>query len=96
MLDMPHANDALDILKTYIRAGIPALRRGEVSFWGCSCLPASNVYSRINVNWQEVFTAFVNERELWFSLHVANSPLVQTSSGALDRLLKRYPSARAF
>lgn len=96
LLKMPYAQVVFDVLQTYVKAGIPAIRRGEVSFWGCSCLPASSVYSRININWQEVFTAFVNEGELWFSLHVANSPFAQTSSGALDRLLKRYPSARAF
>ncbi len=52
---MPYAAEVTEILRQYVRTGIPAVRRGEISFWSCSCLPAySNsdctIYSRVNVN----------------------------------------------
>ncbi len=93
LLDMPYANVALDVLKTYARVGIPALRRGEVSFWACSCLPKRNTYSRINIYWQETLTAFTHKNELWFSLHVADSPFVRMTDQALKRLFERHPAA---
>jgi len=95
LLDMPYANVALDVLKTYARVGIPAGRRGEVSFWACSCLPKRNTYSRINIYWQETLTAFTHKNELWFSLHVADSPFVRMTDQALKRLFERHPAAVA-
>lgn len=92
LLDMPHANEALDVLKTYVRVGIPAIRRGEVSFWGCSCLPASSVYSRINVNWQEVLTVFKSDGSLWFSFHLADSPLEGPFGDNPGLLFERHPT----
>ncbi|MDQ3603352.1 MAG: hypothetical protein M3385_05795, partial [Actinomycetota bacterium] len=76
-LDMPRAEEALDVLRTYIKVGVPAIRRGEVSFWGCSCLPTKDVYSRVNIYWQEVFTVSTSLNDLWFSLHLARSPLME-------------------
>jgi hypothetical protein len=75
LLQMPHAESMIDVLKTYVSSGIPAIRRGEVSFWSVSCLPKHDVYSRLNIYWQEVLTAFVSEGNLWFSFHLAASPL---------------------
>ncbi len=44
---MPHADAVVDVLRCYIRAGIPAIRRGEISFWACSCLPHPNAYLQL-------------------------------------------------
>ncbi len=89
-LKMPYSDKVIDVIKTYVHFGIPAIRRGEVSFWCVSCLPASTVYSRINIYWQEVFTAFTSENELWFSFHLADSPFKRLSDEALNSLIERY------
>ena len=68
---MPRAEETLDVLRTYVKVGIPAIRRGEGSFWGCSCLPTKDVYARVNIYWQEVFTVSTSLNDLRFSLHLA-------------------------
>jgi hypothetical protein len=40
--------------KHIVHRGIPAIKRGEVSFWSVSCLPAHNnpdltVFMRVNI-----------------------------------------------
>lgn len=92
LLKMPYAQEVFDILQTYVKAGIPAIRRGEVSFWACSCLPTSNVYSRINVNWQEVLTVFDSDGSLWFSFHLADSPLEEPFGDNPELLFERHPT----
>ena len=93
-LDMPRAEEALDVLRTYIKVGVPAIRRGEVSFWSCSCLPTKDVYSRVNIYWQEVFTVSTSLNDLWFSLHLARSPLEKALGNRESPLLKRHPTLR--
>jgi hypothetical protein len=56
-------------------------------------MPQPNVLSRVNIYWQEVFTAFVHKKELWFSLHMARSPLEEAFGTDLGLLVKRYPTA---
>lgn len=92
---MPHAAHILDVLRDYVRFCIPAIRRGEVSFWACSCLPVfvsplDYAYSRININWQEVLTAYSDGNEPWFSIHLARSPLERAFGASLWRLRRRY------
>lgn len=94
---MQHATQAIDVLREYTRLSIPAIRRGEVSFWACSCLPAFasssvEMYSRININWQEVLTAYGFKNELWFSMHLAHSPLDRAFGASLGRLQRCYPN----
>lgn len=107
-----YANEIVDILRTYIKVGVPVARQSEVSFWALSCQQnigevfsrtstgnnatstgwqAVKVYSRVNVNWQEVLTAFAYEGQLWFSLHIARSPLEKSFGVDLSQLLKKYP-----
>jgi hypothetical protein len=90
-LKTPHADEVFDVLRTYVRAGIPAIRRGEVSFWSCSCLPTDNVYSRVNIYWQVVFTISTFDNDLWFSFHLALSPLKKVFGDPLLPLLVRHP-----
>jgi hypothetical protein len=69
-------------VRHYVVRGIPAIRRGELSFWSISCLPAYHdreitLLMRLHVNWQEVLTVF-REKESgldFFSLHVAKEPI---------------------
>jgi len=93
-LEIPHAEEALDVLRTYVKVGVPAIRRGEVSFWACSCLPTKDVYSRMNIYWQEVFTVSTSLNDLWFSLHLARSPLEKALGNRESPLLKRHPTLR--
>jgi hypothetical protein len=93
-----HAHQVIDLLRSYIELCIPAARRGEVSFWGVSCLPQPRVYARINIYWQEVLTAFLSEGKLWFSLHTSRnySPLETFSDKNWKRFIKKYPSVGFF
>ncbi len=94
---LPNAPQVIEVLRDYVRLGIPAIRRGEVSFWACSCLPgfpsASDVYSRVNINWQEVMTAHSHRGALWFDMHLARSPLKRAFGPPLHGLRRRYPGA---
>jgi hypothetical protein len=90
-LQTPYANDIIDILKIYVSAGIPAIRRGEVSFWCLSC--RARRHGRVNIYWQEVLTPFIYEKELWLSLHMARSPLEKAFGNDLSRLFEQYPMA---
>lgn len=94
LLEMPRAEEAIEVLRTYIRVAIPAIRRGEVSFWSCSCLPNAHVYSRVNVNWQEVFTVSTGFDEPRFSFHLARTPLQQALGDFMGPLLRRHPTLR--
>lgn len=76
--------DVIAVLKAYTKIGIPRVRASEDSFWSCSCLPKSNVYSRINIHWQEVLSAFEHEKEINFSFHFAMSPFTKSD------LIKEY------
>ncbi len=91
----PHASAAIEILHEYVRKTVPAARRGEISFWGSSCLPAYHspgvtIYSRININWQEVFTISSEDDVLQFSWHVARSPLEVAFGPSLAKLKRTY------
>lgn len=76
-MQLPHAEDALFLLGTYINAVIPFPRRTELSFWSLSCMPAQSgvqLYARLNLNMQEVLTLEADDQELWAHFHLAKSP----------------------
>lgn len=76
----PHADEALFVLGTYIHSVIPFPRRTELTFWCMSCLPNDppSVYSRVNINMQEVLTIEGDEDGLWVHFHLAQSPFRQS------------------
>lgn len=91
------AEKAISVLREYVRKGIPAIKSSELSFWGCSCLPAYKeqdvtIYSRINIYWQEVFTVSIFNGKLGFSWHLALTPLEQVFGQKLTGLKRRYPN----
>ena len=93
---MPRSDEIMNILLRYVHAAIPVPLRSELSFWGCSCLPGYSqpkvtIYSRINVYWQEVFTALDYEGELEFSFHLALSPLEEAFGESLSLLQEKFP-----
>lgn len=96
---LPYFNEITEVLRKYVHAGIPAPLRSELSFWACSCLPSysySNVtiYSRINIYWQEVFTASTHKGNTKFSFHLALSPLEEAFGESLSPLLEKFPSLK--
>jgi hypothetical protein len=91
-----YANEAVEHLRNYIQLCIPAVRRSEVSFWIVSCLPQKNVYSRINIYWQEVLTVYVHKKELMFSIHLSKSPFEKLSDKKWIALFVDYPSLEGF
>ena len=55
-------NKSLPVFQKYMQYCIPEPFKTEISFWGCSCLPGYSgkdvqIYSRLNIYWQEVFTS---------------------------------------
>jgi hypothetical protein len=93
----PFAQDAVEILRIYVQACIPAILRSELSFWSVSCLPGFSVpgitiYSRVNINWQEVFTIFSERGVLGFSWHLAAAPLEEAFGKSLSALFAHHPT----
>jgi hypothetical protein len=64
---LPKSEDAIAMMRKYVMNCIPAVKRSEVSFWSCSCLPGKNdqLYGRINVGWQVVFDVYVIANHLY-------------------------------
>lgn len=94
---MSRFNQVINVMRQYVQAGIPSPLQSELSFWGCSCLPSNSysseiVYSRININWQEVFTVAEYKGELEFSFHLALSPIEEIFGESLSRLIEKFPS----
>ncbi len=87
----------LPVMQKYVQYCIPEPCKTEISFWGCSCLPASRfssvkIYSRINIHWQEVFTVGAEEDgAIFFSFHTTRS-IFENSRRKLTQLLKKYPT----
>ena len=78
---LPYANETICFLRAYAHSCLPAVRRTEVSFWSCSCLPGNTnpdteILARVNIYWQEVLTIGAHKEELFFSLHLADKPLI--------------------
>jgi hypothetical protein len=96
LLKQQYVDIAIEVLQKYVRCGLPIPIKSEISFWGCSCLPTHSnpkvtVYSRININWQEVFTVHEYEGVLGFSLHLASSPLEAAFGESLEGLFTKFP-----
>ena len=82
----PHAAKVTSVFRAYIPVCVPAFIRTELSFWALSLPPRPPAaYARVNVGWQEVVTAFEeDDGALWFSFHVAASPLGLYNRGQVE------------
>lgn len=87
----PQHEQVVEILREYVKFGMPAARRGEVSFWSMSCWPHNRIFARLNLFWQEVLTISPLEDSLIISLHMAESPFAQLSDAEHDGFLSRFP-----
>lgn len=90
-----YTQEVITVLREYVRIGIPAIKRGEISFWSCTCLPGTRprdsgiqeFCARINVGWQEVFVIYYeSNKRLSFAWQVARSSLKAALRNPLWRL----------
>lgn len=66
----PYAEDIIEVVRIYVRVGIPAFRRSEVSFWCLSCGPKQGeVYSRVNTGNRDSPAGWQN-REVYARVNV--------------------------
>ncbi len=78
----PKSAEIIGFLHRYALVGIPAILKGEVSFWAVSCLPSpGHAFCRVNIYWQEVLTVFEEKDVLFFSLHLTKSLLNEYLKG---------------
>lgn len=82
---LPDAERVMAFLRGYVGACIPKPRLTEISFWACSCLPDQDVWSRVNINWQEVVTVF-DWKSPGVSFHLARTPLEAAYGTSLSKL----------
>ena len=94
LVGMPHSDEIIGVMRKYVRVGIPAPLRTELSFWCCSCLPpyggGITLYSRINIYLPEVFTVGVENGIPFYSWHLAASPLSESRTRMWKKMLKRH------
>ncbi len=101
-LKLPRADQVCDFLKLYVRTGLPAFVRGEISYWAASCLPSTHhergviVRSRINIYWQEVLTVFDDDQTPYVSVHCAAEPLQKWFGPRLRGLTKDHPYVKIY
>lgn len=67
----------IQFVREYILKTIPYPKRTEINYWAISCLPSGDnmVLYRVNINWQEVLTAYKFEENVIISFHLAESSL---------------------
>lgn len=93
LLTKSFSTEAIDALKHYVQVCVPTPEASEITFWSCSCLPSYGegvLYSRININWQEVFAVYKYEGCLSFSFYLALTPLQDIFSADLELLIKQF------
>jgi hypothetical protein len=88
----------LPVLKKYVSICIPEPYLTEISFWGSSCLPAHEstttieIYSRINMYWQEVFTVgkMLEQKLPLFSWHLSKKIIASHLGENFKSTFKTY------
>ncbi|MBU6339882.1 MAG: GIY-YIG nuclease family protein [Bacteroidetes bacterium] len=88
------------ILSLYIRKGLPAFKKTELSFWALSCMPSTNIntyprYFCLNVNAMEVFVlGYERKTKKPFTFIVLTS-LFFDNDKELNRLCGKYKTLEA-
>lgn len=94
----------LPVLKKYVALCIPEPYRTEINFWGCSCLPNSHadekhfeVYSRIDLFWQEVFTVgqSLDTKQPTFSWHLSKTKILGLSKSDFNSRYSHITTLKA-
>ena len=82
----PHGLDAVFGLASYLPLALPCPQETQISFWNVTAFVGSRCPLRVNVNWQEVFSAHVFNGELVFFLQVARHPLANAFGKAIREI----------
>lgn len=91
--DQLYAEQILPVLKLYIQRCIPRGGEAEASHWNCSYLPSTstkNVYARLNINWQAVFSAYMGTTSAFFDFWLASSPFLELSKSEGERFSEEF------
>ncbi len=81
---LPLSEEIISVVRDYVQLGVPAIKKGEATFWNCSCLPYKNLYVRINVGWQTVFDAGILNSKPYFSWYLPRSFTEEIFDCSLD------------
>ena len=86
LIELPFAESIIEIARRYVQTSIPAIRRSEISFWNCSCLPypSKGLYIRINVGWQTTFDLSLNDGKAYFDWYLTRSLAEQVFGLSLE------------
>ena len=90
----PYTEEIIPVLRRYIQLGIPRASQTEAALWNCSYLPSSparNVYARININWQAVFSAYRGTSSAFFDFWLAGSPFAELSRSNARKFNQAFP-----
>lgn len=91
--DQLYAAQILPVLQRYIEIGIPRFGETEASYWNCSYLPSAspkNVFARLNINWQAVFSAYLGNTSAFFDFWLAGSPFLELSKPEGERFSQEF------
>lgn len=88
-LRTPAATDVQRVLYQYGLAGLPAVKRTELSFWRCFPQPSEGVYAQVQVDSKLVLTVTDAGDDVAFSFTSAAAPLAAALTDR--RFLRRHP-----
>jgi hypothetical protein len=82
--EMPVAAAVTQVLREYVKLGIPAAPSTQKDFWSCSCLPKGTLppLVRVNIFKQEVFAVGSQANEFHVRIFLARSPLMADHTGS--------------
>jgi hypothetical protein len=83
LMARPVGLDAVAGFAAYLPRTIPDAPATQAAFWAATAAVNSRVHLRVNIQWQEVLTAYSWKGDLRFSLHVARSPLESAFGSSL-------------
>lgn len=92
LMARPEGLDVAEGMAFYLSRTVPRPLATQASFWS-STAAGVRFHIRVNINWQEVLTAYTRNRELHFSLHVARSPLEKSFGSSIRAIESGLSSA---
>lgn len=100
LIEHPAGDTIIRVLREYVWRALPAPLASEMQYWTCSCFPGASLsgeidFALINVNWQEVLTAYQRDGHLMFSVYFARSPLIAVFGEELTGLARTFPAIHA-
>jgi hypothetical protein len=87
---LPYASEVIQVLRHYVQTCIPAVKRTEMSFWMCSCLPYKDVRARINVGWQTTFDVVEFNGSIFYKLYTSRAMAEEIFEIPLETVNRDY------